>query len=106
MVKQRSRKAKTRKAVRRPARRKPKRAKVARKFGDSPKQSVAKNRKAQWDVFRDLQKKASRAWTKLRADVKRNASPEVLVQGRDHLLLLLGECNYLAGEYMRMGRRR
>lgn len=69
---------------------------------DGKKTTASKNRKAQWCVYEDLQKKARKAWTKLRADVRRKAPPEVLVRDRDDLLLLLGECNYLAGECMRM----
>jgi hypothetical protein len=105
MVTRKSRKRKTRKAARRPAsKRKPARRKRTRKMKgmDSPTLAFAKNRKAHWDVYRDLQRKADRAWAKLRSDVNRKADPEVLVADRNNLLLLLGECNYLAGECMRM----
>jgi len=105
MVKRRSRKVKPRKAARRPTRRKTARRKVARKTSDSRKQAVAKNKKAQWAVYRELQKKASKAWSKLRSDANRKVSPEILLQDRNHLLLLLGECNYLAGECMRIKGR-
>ena len=105
MVTRKSRKRKTRKATRRPA---PKRKTVRKKRTgkvkgmDSPKLALAKNRKAHWDVYRELQRKADKAWAKLRSDVKRKADPEVLVADRNNLLLLLGECNYLVGECMRM----
>jgi hypothetical protein len=101
----RKRKRKTRKAARRPAR---KRKTIRRKRTpkvkgmDSPMKSLAKNRKAHWDVYRELHKKAGKAWAKLRSDVNRKADPEVIVADRNNLLLLLGECNYLAGECMRM----
>lgn len=105
MVKRRSRKAKPRKAARRPTRRKTARRKVARKMSDSRQQTVEKNRKAHWAVYRELQKKASKALAKLRSDANRRVSPEVLLQDRNNLLLLLGECNYLASECMRIKGR-
>jgi hypothetical protein len=74
-------------------------------MSDSRTQAVAKNKKAQWTVFRELQKKASKAWSKLRSDANRKAPPEILLQDRNNLLLLLGECNYLAGECMRIKRK-
>lgn len=102
MVKRLSRKTKTRKAARRPTKRKTIRRKVARKVIDSPIQAIVKNKKAHWKVYRDLQKKADKAWAKLRSDVKEKADPHVLLQDRNNLLLLLGECNYMAGECMRI----
>jgi len=108
--KTKTRKPKSRKATRRPATRRRKTVrkkrtrKVARKVEeyDSPTKAVANNRKAHWNVYRDLQKKADKAWAKLRSDVKRKAAPHVIMEDRNNLVLLLGECNYLAGECMRM----
>ena len=94
MVKRTSRKAIPRKAARRPAKRS--------KAVDSPREATLNNRKAQWDVYRDLQKRADKAWAKLCKDVKKKAEPNVILEDRNNLLLLLGECNYMAGECMRM----
>lgn len=128
MVKRKKAKAKPRKATRKPARRKTAkkkavrrktakkkttrrktaRRKAARKAPmesvDTPLEIAKKNRAALWAVYRDLQKKADMAWSKLRTDVQRKASSEVLLEDRNNLMLLLGECNYLAGECMRMGK--
>ena len=75
--------------------------KTTRKKTITSKKSVASNQKAHWKTYRDLQKKVDRAWDKLQADVKRKASPNVLIRNKNQLLLLLGECNYMARECMR-----
>jgi hypothetical protein len=56
------------------------------------------NKKAYWAVFKALQKKADLAWEKLRANVKRQAKAEIILKSRNELLLLLGECDYMARE--------
>ena len=122
MVKRKRAKTKPKKTIRKPSRRKVVRKKTARRKTakrkstrktvrtatreaiDTPFEIAEKNRAALWAVYRDLQRKADMAWTKLRTDVQRKASPEVLLEDRNNLLLLLGECNYLAGECMRMGK--
>jgi hypothetical protein len=107
MVKRSTRKTKKRKAARKPARRKTVRRKTARKkTARSPKETVTNNWKAHWSVYKDLQKKAGKAWSKLRSDVKLKAAPHILLADRNNLLLLLGECNYLAEECMRIDRKR
>jgi hypothetical protein len=65
--------------------------------------SVSINKKAHWDAYKQMQKRCGQAWKKLQADVKRKASPEILVRDKNHLLLLLGECDYMAQECVRMG---
>ncbi|HSX10793.1 MAG TPA: hypothetical protein VLF94_03640 [Chlamydiales bacterium] len=62
----------------------------------------AANKKALWQAYRHLQKRADTAWKKFRSDVKRNARSSVLVKDHNHLLLLLGECNYMARECARL----
>ena len=128
MVKRKKAKAKPRKATRKPVRRKTVKKKAVRRKTvkkkaarrktarrttarktqteavDTPLEIAKKNRAALWAVYRDLQKKADIAWSKLRTDVQRKASSEVLLEDRNNLMLLLGECNYLAGECMRMGK--
>ena len=69
------------------------------------KQSAKINRAAYWTAYRDLQKKVDHAWTKLRSDVARKAKPQILIKDKNHLLLLLGECNYMARECMRLSKK-
>lgn len=83
------------------AKRKVAKRKTARK-GDAAK---AKNRKALWDAYRDLQKRADTAWKKFRTDVKRGAKAEVIIKDHNNLLLLLGECNYMARECKRLASK-
>lgn len=78
-----------------------KKSKTSRK---SPK-PVAVNRSAQWKAYRQLQMQADIAWKKFRDDVKRNAKAEVLINDNNRMLLLLGECNYMARECMRIASK-
>jgi len=67
--------------------------------------SATFNRQAQWKAYRELQMKADKAWEKFRSDVKKNAKSDILIRDHNHLLLLLGECNYMARECMRMASK-
>lgn len=71
---------------------------------ERPVQSL-KNQTAHLAVYQDLQKKTDQAWKKLQMDVKRKAPANILMEDGNHLLLLLGECNYMAGECKRICRR-
>ncbi len=64
------------------------------------------NRNAQWKTYRELQAKANKAWQKCRNDVKKNARSDILIRDHNNLLLLLGECNYMARECMRLSAKR
>jgi hypothetical protein len=64
------------------------------------------NRKALWKAYRDLHKRADAAWTKFRKDLKQSAGPNVLMRDQNHLLLLLGECNYMARECQRIANKK
>ncbi len=103
--KMKTHKRKTRKVK---SRRKTSKKTVRRKKGSkSPvAMSMEKNRKAHWEAYKHLQKRCDQAWAKLKADTKRKAAPEVIIRGKNHLLLLLGECDYMARECMRMAARR
>ena len=68
--------------------------------------SVTVNRKAHWAAYKELQQRVNKQWSKLRANVARKAKPQVIVRDRNHLLLLLGECNYMARECMKLEKRR
>lgn len=56
-------------------------------------------------VYKDLEKKIDRSWRVLRRSVKKR-SRKAILKGRRELLLLLGECNYMAREYARYLKRR
>jgi len=101
-------KTKTRKVAKRkttPTRRK----KVTPRKASSPREdenAKLANRNALWQAYRDLQKRADEAWAKFRNDVSNHANSEVLVQDNNQLLLLLGECDYMARECMRHAAKR
>lgn len=78
---------------------------VSRKAKTSAKKSLSTNKSAHWEAYNELQKRVDKAWDKLQADVKRKASPSVLIRNKNHLLLLLGECNYMARECMRFSSK-
>lgn len=68
-------------------------------------QSANYNKQAQWKAFHTLQTQADKAWKKFRTDVRKNAKSDVIIRDQKELLLLLGECNYMAKECMRMSNR-
>ncbi len=59
------------------------------------------NPQLQWEAYRTIEKQINAAWAKLQNDVKRHASPQILLEDKNHLMLLLGECNYMARECVR-----
>lgn len=77
----------------------------ARKSKKAPSKSSAYNRSAQWKAYRQLQIQADKAWKKFRDDVRKNAKADVLIRDNNHMLLLLGECNYMARECMRVAAK-
>ena len=88
-------------AVRRAA----KKRKAAKKTANSPRKALAANHKAQLAAYRKLQKQVDQAWTKMKSHVKKKASTQVLMRDKAHLMLLLGECNYMAKECKRCAAR-
>ncbi|MBF8262915.1 MAG: hypothetical protein HW387_580 [Parachlamydiales bacterium] len=56
--------------------------------------------KAPLHAYHTLEKKIDKTWQKLRDDVK-SRSRKAILKGRRDLLLLLGECNYMASECAR-----
>ncbi len=80
-------------------------SKRTKKSGKSKKTAVSVNRNAQWKAYRELQMQADKAWKKFRDDVRRNAKADVLIRDNNHMLLLLGECNYMARECMRIASK-
>jgi hypothetical protein len=58
------------------------------------------NSKTHLKAFKDLEKQINDTWEQLRKDVKKNDF-QAMIKGRNHLLLLLGECDYMAKEAQR-----
>ena len=70
------------------------------------RKEVKANEKAQWAAYKELQARVDKAWARLKANVKKNASPVVLIRDKNELLLLLGECNYMSRECMRLNQKK
>lgn len=71
----------------------------------SAKKAKEYNKKALWKAYKELQMRSEKAWHTFRDHVRKNAKADVLVRDHNHLLLLLGECNYMARECTRMAKR-
>ena len=92
--------------VKRTIRKKTKKVKRVIRRRKPVKKAKKANSRVHWDAYKKLQKRVDEAWVKLRKNVKKKASPQILVQDKNHLLLLLGECNYMARECTRWARKR
>lgn len=75
--------------------------KTAKKKTTRREKAPLSNQESLWRAYKGLQERIDDAWKKLQIDVKRKAKPEVLTAHKNHLLLLLGECNYMARECMK-----
>ncbi|MBI3508400.1 MAG: hypothetical protein HY069_02020 [Chlamydiia bacterium] len=67
----------------------------------SAREDIEANQKAQWAAFRKLKKQVETTWQKM----QRNASSRKfheLMEDQQNLLLLMGECNYMLQECMRL----
>ncbi len=80
-------------------------SKAMSKMITSDKEALLANRKAQWDIYKKLQKQVNGAWKKLKTDIQNNEDPQILLQDRTQLLLLLGECNYMTLECSRLASK-
>jgi len=88
-----------------------KKAPTRKKRKVSPKavaqrKEVSINETAQWNAYQELRRQIDHAWARLRADVEHNAHPQELMRDRNELLLLLGECNYMASECMQLAAKK
>lgn len=75
----------------------------SKKISSSKKRCCDKdllNPQTQWDAYQAIEGQIYAAWKNLEHDVARGAHPSVLLEDRNRLMLLLGECNYLAREWM------
>lgn len=97
--------AKKKSTKRAPLKKTVKKRQVSRKAKTPSKNSPITNKAAHWEAYNELQKRVDKAWEKLQADVKRKAPPNVLIRNKNHLLLLLGECNYMARECMQFSSK-
>jgi hypothetical protein len=70
------------------------------------RKETATNQRAQWVAYKELQTQVDKAWKRLQANVKKKAKPQILVRDKNELLLLLGECNYMVRECMRLSSRK
>jgi hypothetical protein len=66
------------------------------------KKAGAFNRKSYWKAFKDLEARADAAWKKFQSSVKNKAPQSEIAKNRSDLLLILGECNYMAQECARL----
>lgn len=55
----------------------------------------------QWDAYKAIERQVEEAWLKLRQDAQNGAKPEILLEDRNRLMLLLAECNYISREWGR-----
>ena len=67
----------------------------------SAQRAVAVNQRAFFSAYKELEGQTIKAWHKLRNDIRRNVNRQILIQDRNRLLLLLGECNYMTRECQR-----
>ncbi len=100
-VKAPARKSKARKAVKTPAKKPKRRVAVKSRIPNFSENSAEFNHKALWETYKNLQTQADKAWEKFRKDMRNNATRDVLIKDHNHLLLLLGECDYMTRECMR-----
>jgi hypothetical protein len=68
----------------------------------SAKMTGAFNLKSYWKAFKDLEARADAAWKKFQSSVKNKAPQSEIAKNRSDLLLILGECNYMAQECARL----
>ena len=74
---------------------------VQKKRSTKAKQETAFNMESPLKAYKTLEKEIHRAWKQLRKDCKRRDRTAIL-KDRDNLLLLLGECDYMAREWKRV----
>lgn len=67
----------------------------------SPAASAKANQRAQWKIYRQLHAQVQKAWAKLKSDVEERSHPKIVADHK-HLLLLMGECNYMLQECIRL----
>jgi hypothetical protein len=69
------------------------------------RKAILENKKALWKTYYELNERAEKLMEKIRKDVK-NGSVEETRRDANELLLLMGECSYMAEECKKMESRR
>ena len=59
-------------------------------------------RQAYLKIYQNLQSQVEKTWKQIQSNIKKKAKPEIIEKDKKHLLLLLGECNYMANECKKM----
>lgn len=49
-----------------------------------------------WNTYHQLHRQVNQAWNQFQACVENRANPETVAKAKNYLMLLLGECNYMA----------
>lgn len=106
MAKQKARKKKpikrkTKKPSRKPSARKRRGAVKTMNDWDN----LAANKKAHWTAYQELYAQVQKAWEKFQKDAEKQ-SFHSLLEDHKHLLLLMGECNYMLNECIRLRDKR
>ncbi|MEN9654872.1 MAG: hypothetical protein RL235_984 [Chlamydiota bacterium] len=83
----------------------PKRKAARKKVTRKAVRGGGANKKAHWETYHKLQKQLDDAFAKLKKDVHRKASAATIVKDKNHLVLLLGECNYMARQCAKAAKR-
>ncbi len=63
------------------------------------------NQAIQWSTYQRLQKQVDQAWNTLQRNVREQAPVQAINRAKNDLLLLLGECNYMARECTRLAQQ-
>lgn len=79
---------------------------AAKKAAVSPeRKAILANKKALWQTYYELHNRAEELMAKIRSDIK-SGSVEETQRDANELLLLMGECSYMAEECKKMESRR
>jgi len=74
--------------------------KVIKKKAIKKTKTLKKSPKKLWEpMFNESKIKIEKALKKLKTDIEKRESIEIIEQDNNELLLLLGECNYLVREF-------
>jgi hypothetical protein len=65
-----------------------------------------KNYEAMWKTYNQLKNRADQAIKKLNNDIRKNVDNETLMKDRADIILLLGECDYMAREYQKLSGKK
>ena len=58
-----------------------------------------------WNTYHQLHRQVNQAWNQFQACVENQANPETIAKAKNYLMLLLGECNYMAQQCKQLAAR-